>query len=151
MSKSKTPVTEIGKLSGLPEDCPHAEDCGVGQLERLSTAFMASARRWEMIVYPSLFAFIILAGYGFFLIYSLSQDAHAISKQMVTMSRQMETISQNMVVIAQSMDAQNQTMSDMASNMRGMNTSINQMRYDMAVMNQSVSRPMSFMNSFMPW
>lgn len=151
MSKPKNPAAAITPLSGLPEDCPHTEDCGVRQLERLSTAFMVSARRWEMIVYPSLFAFIILAGYGFFLIYSLSQDAHAISEQMITMSRQMETISQNMVIIAQTMDAQNRTMADMAFNVRGMNASINQMRYDMSIMNQSVSRPMSFMNSFMPW
>ncbi len=30
-------------------------------VDRLSQAFETSARRWELIVYPSLFAFIILA------------------------------------------------------------------------------------------
>ncbi|MDT8281563.1 MAG: hypothetical protein RQ982_01985 [Gammaproteobacteria bacterium] len=34
-------------------------------LERFTRAFEYSARRWELIVYPSLFAFILLAGYGF--------------------------------------------------------------------------------------
>ena len=33
--------------------------------ERLSETFETSARRWELIVYPSLFGFILLAGYGF--------------------------------------------------------------------------------------
>ncbi len=151
MKESKAHDGKIPIMTGLPEDCPQVEDCGVRQLERLSTAFMASAKRWEMIVYPSLFAFIILAGYGFFLIYSLSRDAHEISEQMITMTRQMESISQNMVIIAQTMDGQTATMKEMAVNMRGMNASMNQMRYDMSIMNQNVSRPMSFMNSFMPW
>ncbi len=151
MKTPKDNEAPLKMMTGLPEDCPQVEDCGVRQLERLSTAFMASAKRWEMVVYPSLFAFIILAGYGFFLIYSLSRDAHQISEEMVKMSRQMESISQNMVIIAQTMDGQSQTMQEMAVNMRGMNASINRMRYDMSIMNQNVSRPMSFMNSFMPW
>lgn len=37
-------------------------------VDRLSQAFETSAKRWELIVYPSLFAFIILAAYGFYLV-----------------------------------------------------------------------------------
>lgn len=136
---------------GVRENCEHAEECGTSQLERLATAFMASARRWELVVYPSLFAFIILAGYGFYLIYSLTQDAHAIAEDMTQISRQMETVSRNMVLMTQLMDNQSSAMNEMVVSMRGMNVSMNQMRYDMSIMNQSVSRPMSFMNSFMPW
>ncbi|MGB5640738.1 MAG: hypothetical protein WBM63_16620, partial [Sedimenticolaceae bacterium] len=44
--------------------------------DRLSEVFESSARRWELIVYPSLFAFIILAAYGFYLIYNLAKDVH---------------------------------------------------------------------------
>ena len=39
-------------------------------MDRLSAAFETSARRWELIVYPSLFAFVILAAYGFYLVFS---------------------------------------------------------------------------------
>ena len=39
--------------------------------DRLAQVFESSARRWELIVYPSLFAFIILAAYGFYLIFNL--------------------------------------------------------------------------------
>ena len=49
-----------------------AEKEPVYSMDRLSEAFESSARRWELIVYPSLFAFIILAAYGFFLVYSLA-------------------------------------------------------------------------------
>ena len=45
-------------------------------MDRLSMAFETSARRWELIVYPSLFAFILLAAYGFYLIFSLAKDVH---------------------------------------------------------------------------
>ncbi|MFN2168328.1 MAG: hypothetical protein ACK2U9_18960, partial [Anaerolineae bacterium] len=45
-------------------------------IERLSQAFETSAKRWELIVYPSLFAFIILAAYGFYLVFSLAKDIH---------------------------------------------------------------------------
>ncbi len=149
---------EISELLDIPEECEHGEDCGAKHLERLSTAFLASAHRWEMVVYPSLFAFIVLAGYGFYLIYSLTSDAHEMTKSMdqmtrsmVVMTREMTSVSKNMVVMSQIMGDQAASMRDMSGSMRSMNVSMNQMRYDFSIMNQSVSRPMSFMNSFMPW
>lgn len=128
-----------------------ADDCMGRSLDQLSKAFMASARRWEMIVYPSLVAFIVLAGYGFFLIYSLTMDASKIADNMNQISVQMESISKNMVVMTQTVDSQSASMQEMVLHMRGMNMSMNQMRHDFAVLNNSVSRPMSFMNTFMPW
>lgn len=130
----------------------------VKSLDILSKAFMASARRWEMIVYPALFAFILLSAYGFFLIYSLTNnisrvadDMNQITHSMQKISTQMDVVSKNMVLMTQTMDSQLVSMNDMAYQVRGMNVSINQMRYDFSVLNNSVSRPMSFMNTFMPW
>ena len=163
------------KCSGDPNSCPHhpsdsgsapkkgnssesMEECMGRSLETLSTAFTASARRWESIVYPALFAFILLAAYGFFLIYSLTKDvskvAHhmgEITHHMEKVSTTMDIVSKNMILMTQTVDAQSASMQEMAINMRGMNMSMNQMRYDISVMNNSVSRPMSFMNKFMPW
>lgn len=130
------------------------EACMGESLDKLSTAFMESARRWEMIVYPSLFAFIILAGYGFFLIYSLTkdvhlvvQDMHKITTSMERMVVNMDTVSKNMVVMTQTVDNQSSSMREMVYHVRGMNMSMNQMRHDMS----NVSRPMNFMNDFLPW
>ena len=61
------PVIPAGKFA----ECG---DCSGMVLAEFAKSFDKSARRWELIVYPSLFAFIILAMYGFFLIYSLTQD-----------------------------------------------------------------------------
>jgi len=150
VNESTNPDEKLGKdIDNL--DAQNYMEGGALHLERLADAFLASAKRWEMIVYPSLFAFIILAGYGFFLIYSLTKDAHSMAQDMASISVKMDSISQNMVLMTQTLDSQNASMSDMVVSMRGMNMSINQIRYDMSIMNQSVSRPMSFMNSFMPW
>ena len=43
-------------------------------MDKFARTFEASARRWELIVYPSMLAFIVLAAYGFFLIYTLTGD-----------------------------------------------------------------------------
>lgn len=130
------------------------EDCMGRSLDQLSKAFMASARRWEMIVYPALFAFIVLAAYGFFLIYSLTTDISRVADDMnritVTMEKvavNMEAVSKNMVIMTQTIDSQSSSMKEMVFHMRGMNMSMNRMRHDM----QSVSRPMNFMNDFLPW
>ena len=127
-------------------------------LETLSTAFTASARRWEAIVYPSLFAFILLAAYGFFLIYNLTNDVKRVAYSMDTIVTNMEEISvnmkvmsNNMVVMTQTLDTQSSSMREMTFYMRNMDVSMRQMRYDMSVMNNSVSRPMQFMNTFLPW
>ena len=110
----------------------------------LNKTFSSSARRWEMIVYPSLFAFILLATYGFFLIYSLTNDVSSVA-------REMRSISNNMHQVVISMDTQTNTMKEMNGHVRNMGMSVNQMTHEVAVMNNSISRPMQFMNKFTPW
>jgi hypothetical protein len=134
------------------------EDCLGRSLETLSNAFTASAKRWETIVYPSLFAFILLAAYGFYLIYNLTSDVSKVAKNMdaiathmQAVSQNMQAVSQNMVVMTQTVDSQSASMHEMTMHMRHMSVSMGQMRYDLSIMNNSVSRPMQFMNTFMPW
>lgn len=141
-------------------------------IDRLSQAFETSAKRWELIVYPSLFAFIILAAYGFYLVFSLAKDVHYLAISVDT----------NMTVIASNMQSMSENMTQMSANVRTMSLGVDSMsrdvaalqpmltsiqtmdramqqmtfstssmRDDMAVMNQSISRPMQFMNWFMPW
>jgi len=155
------------------------EECVGRSLEQLSNAFTASSRRWELIVYPSLFAFILLALYGFYLIYSLTQDVSRVADNMETVTTRLVAVTAHMGVMNEHMGAisgdmgamtremtsisrevssESKAMDEMVISMRGMNHSMtvmtgsmDQMRYHIAVMNTNVSRPMSFMNSFMPW
>jgi len=155
-SESKTEEENIQDTN--KRDSERLDECLGKSLDELAKAFSSSANRWEAIVYPSLLVFMILAGSGFYLIYSLTNDASRIADNMNRMTNSMDQVvlhmdamSKNMVLMTQTVDSQSASMKEMTHHMRGMNRSMNQMRYDMSVMNNSVSRPMSFMNTFMPW
>ncbi|MCW8889099.1 MAG: hypothetical protein OQL20_00390 [Sedimenticola sp.] len=144
----------------------------VYSMDRLSEAFETSARRWELIVYPSLFAFIILAAYGFFLVFSLAKDVHylavSVDSNMTVLASNMQSVSDNMghmtaniKVMSGHMAEINEkvgtlepmlaTIGSMDRSMESMTHSTYIMRNDLSRMNQNISRPMSFMNTFMPW
>ncbi|EIC19516.1 hypothetical protein [Thiorhodovibrio frisius] len=141
-------------------------------VDRLSQAFETSARRWELIVYPSLFAFIILAAYGFYLVFSLAKDVHylaiSVDSNMTVLASNMQSISDNMVQMSNdmrgitgsvnAMEIHARSLEPMLSNMQSMNESIRSMtvttavmRDDLGGMNRSIGRPMNFMNGMMPW
>ncbi|MGQ9658545.1 MAG: DUF948 domain-containing protein [Thermochromatium sp.] len=141
-------------------------------IDRLSQAFENSAKRWELIVYPSLFAFIILAAYGFYLVFSLAKDIHylaiSIDTNMTVMSSNMQAISDNVAQMSRNVRIMTANVESMAQNvdtlqpmlasiremdrsMRVMTRSTAAMGQDVAIMNQSISRPLQFMNWFMPW
>ena len=154
--------SKLGSSVEMEEENPRRPsivDSGLEHsLETLSTAFTASARRWEAIVYPSLFAFILLAAYGFYLIYNLTNDVKRVADNMDAIVTNMEDISvnmrvmsNNMVVMTQTLEGQSAAMREMTFYMGNINQSMVRMRYDIAVMNNSVSRPMQFMNTFLPW
>jgi uncharacterized protein YoxC len=113
-------------------------------MDRFVSIFEASARRWELVVYPAMLAFVVLAGYGFFLIYTLSKDIHVLaqgmdpqmakhladmsdsvvllSENIRTMTRRVHKMSGSMEDISGKMDAL-QHVEPMLVNMRGMNAS----------------------------
>lgn len=144
-------------------------------MDRLSMAFETSARRWELIVYPSLFAFILLAAYGFYLIFSLAKDVHflalsvdsnmnVMSSNLMTMTDSVGQLSANvrtMSVSVESMANDVRTLEPMLTSMDSMEASMKTMTHatygiqrDMQSMNHNIhdaSRPMTYWNSFMPW
>jgi len=141
-------------------------------IDRLSQAFETSAKRWELIVYPSLFAFIILAAYGFYLVFSLAKDVHylaiSVDSNMTVLASNMQSMSDNvgqmsanvrtMAVSVESISRDVSTLEPMLTSMEAIDQSVQSMTYttghmssDMAVMNRNISRPMNFMNWIMPW
>lgn len=159
---------------------PEVMECGAaistGSMERFVLAFEKSAKRWEMIVYPAMFAFVILAAYGFFLIYNLSHDMRLIAtrfdpsmglhmealttnlrdlnQNISLMTQRMDTISVTMTDMSQKLDTLNPMLarlSDMEKTMRVMTATSDQMRQDMSAMSQNFGRPMSLMNRMAPW
>jgi len=173
--KEKLPdgVTSANGPAGLADGVT-ADDARLNAyaVDRLSQAFENSARRWELIVYPSLFAFILLAAYGFYLVFSLAKDIHYLAKtvdsSMTVVASNMRSVSDNvaqmsanvrtMAVSVDSISRDVGTLEPILTSMRSMDQAIRtmtlttgNMRDDMAVMNRNISRPMSFVNSFVPW
>jgi hypothetical protein len=166
---------------GQPQSLPPGTDGGLQSadsqinayaIDRLSQAFETSAKRWELIVYPSMFAFIILAAYGFYLIFSLAKDVHylaiSVDSNMTVLASNMQSMSDDMGQMAanirtmavgvESMARDVTTLEPMLSSIESMDRAIQSlnfstasMRDDMSGLNRNIGRPMHFMNSFMPW
>ncbi len=125
-------------------------------MERFADAFEASARRWELIVYPAMLAFVVLAAYGFFLIYTLSKDINTLARGMdPEMGKHLGHISESVIYLSENIRTMTRrvhnmsiSVDDMASkmdelehlepmlvNMRGMNGSMAGMNQQMETMN----------------
>ncbi|VAW79351.1 hypothetical protein MNBD_GAMMA13-250 [hydrothermal vent metagenome] len=121
-------------------------------MSQFARSFEASARRWELVVYPSMLAFIVLAAYGFFLIYKLTNDIGMITVQMSDIqhsmvninknfsstTNNMNTVARNMVKmsgymrqISQDIKQQNAAMGAIVITLREMNDSVNSMSHTM--------------------
>ncbi|MCP5140881.1 MAG: hypothetical protein H6926_08335 [Chromatiales bacterium] len=173
-------------MSNEPAQFPTArstppKEPGVSQdnIERFLNTFERSAKRWEIVVYPALFAFILLAAYGFFLIYSLSMDMRAMAQSIdPNMGHHMELLATNMDKMTTHVSVMTGQVQSMAANMdhmavkmdnvenlapmlselkningtmRAMTVNVDMMRHDVAGMSNNVGRPMSILNSMMPW
>lgn len=128
-------------------------------MDRFVKVFEASVRRWEMVIYPAMLGFVVLASYGFFLIYTLSKDISMmaagmdpqlgknlsqisesviyLSENMRTMTRRVYHMSESVETMAGRMEAL-EHLEPMLTNMRGMNLSMEGMDRNMRTMNLSI-------------
>jgi hypothetical protein len=128
-------------------------------MDRFVSVFEASARRWELVMYPAMLAFVILAAYGFFLIYSLSKDISTMAQGMdPDMGKHLGHISESVIYLSENvrtmtrrvyhMSGSVETMADrmealeylepMLTNMHGMNLSMEGMNQNMHTMNLDI-------------
>jgi len=144
-------------------------------MDKFARTFEASARRWELIVYPTMLAFIVLAAYGFFLIYTLTSDVGRLARSMESVVVAMNDVSANMTAvsgnvgyisgnlaqIATEVGNGTESMQDMLVKMDEVNSTMGvmalpmyQIRNDMGSMSQNihdVSTPMSVVSGIVPW
>jgi hypothetical protein len=142
----KQPSGNTTSSEGFPEG---------DSMDRFVRVFEASARRWELIVYPAMLAFVVLAAYGFFLIYTLSKDINTLAKGMdPNMGEHLSHISESVIYLSENvrtmtrrvyhMSESVETMADrmialehlepMLNNMHGMNLSMESMNQNMRLM-----------------
>lgn len=144
-------------------------------MDKFARSFEASARRWELVVYPSLLAFIVLAAYGFFLIYTLTTDVGRLARSIETMVVSMDDVahdlravsgdvrrmSSTMLVVSNDVSSGTEAMKEMLVRIDNVNKSmgtmtvpIYHMRDDMSRMNRNmheVAGPMKTMGGMFPF
>lgn len=127
-------------------------------MARLADSFEASARRWELIVYPSMIAFILLAAYGFWLIYNLTHDiadvAKSVREMTASVTQDLGDISGKMSTIATStayMRPMSRDIHSMTANVNDLATSTSHMQYNMWQLNRNVSAPFNMMDKMTPF
>ena len=146
------------------------------ELRDFETKSEGSNKTMQMLVYPAMFAFIILAAYGFYLIQSLASDVNNMAG---TMEKMADSVDRNMESISNTMKDMNGDVGSLTSTIRGMSgdigdmsnntktmvdsiggmkaatydmaASTNNMQRDMWSLNQNISTPLSMMNKFLPW
>jgi len=128
-------------------------------MDRFVRAFEASARRWELVMYPAMLAFGVLAAFGFFMIYNLSKDISTmaqgmdpelgkhlnqisesviyLSENMRTMTRRVYHMSDSVEVMAGRMEAL-EHMEPMLTNMNGISLSMDSINKETSTMIQSM-------------
>ncbi len=89
-------------------------------MSQFARSFEASARRWELVVYPSLLAFIILAIYGFFLIYRLTSDIGLMANRVEEIAESMVNINQNFSSTTNNMNTMTKSMLKITEDMTEM-------------------------------
>ena len=145
-------------------------------MDRFAATFEASAKRWELVVYPSLVAFIILAVYGFYLVYSLTSDVAQLAKSidpamehhMADMTISIQQMSVSVAQMSESVQKMDETLHAIASDVDNLGPMLGHMEQmsrhsaamagatdrmgqDLAIMNRNVSPAMRGMNNIMPW
>jgi hypothetical protein len=110
-------------------------------MDKFANSFEASARRWELVVYPSLLAFIVLAAYGFFLIYTLTNDVGRLANSMETVvtamnevATDMNNVSRNVTLISDNLGTIAVDANDGADNMKHMVNHMGNINKTMGVM-----------------
>ena len=81
---------------------------------------------------------------------AMSANTAAMSKSTAAMTKSTAAMNKKMNYLAK-MDIMTRQMQAMNLNLTAMNSDLRRMRYDFATMNRNVSRPLSMMNSFMPF
>ncbi|OZA79735.1 MAG: hypothetical protein B7X64_08780 [Halothiobacillus sp. 39-53-45] len=122
----------------------------------------------KLTVWVGMAAFLILAAYGFYLVFTLTQNVahldksvgeiaqnmtemtHAVTRNLDGMNTSFDAVARNMDAMQGNTAQLAQNLTEVTRTMQMMNQSMLSLRQDVGQMNQSVGRPLSFFSQFMP-
>jgi len=151
MNNADNPTIPPAQSQAAPTDATSGDK----SIERIARAFETGMRRWELIIYPAMFAFVILAAYGFYMVHSLTRDVNKLSIDVARMADAiapaMTSMSGNMANMDSRLAAMSQDVRQMSANTGVMTVAVHQMGASLWEMNRNISAPMSTFNNMMPW
>ncbi|MCB1053903.1 MAG: hypothetical protein KDD11_00135 [Acidobacteria bacterium] len=118
-------------------------------IERLAIAFEKSAKRWEMVAYPAMILFTLIAVFGFYKIYSVSENMRIMAERlqpqmgehMDKLTTSMESLTANISQMSRNIDAMQARVATMSNDTNAMAQQMKvlaTMDENIARMNQSV-------------
>ncbi len=149
----------------INQELHEAESVMQDKISLLSDVMTKGIRRWEKVIYPMMLAFILLAGYGFYLIVNLTKDMTKITDNMVLMTEAVVTMQKNLDKQLTSINIEMKHIEEMNYSIQNMNQTLigihqsvyymaqttGQMNSHISELNDNISKPMGSFNSFMPW
>jgi len=113
------------------------------ELQEFEKKADATTKRMQILVYPAMVAFIILASFGFYLIYSLTSDVNRMADTIAHMSgsidRNMDSISGTMGHMSGKMDSLAVSTHSMSTNVGTMSENVGSMTSNTVEMVNSIS------------
>ena len=104
MSDKITIVNKQAKAEAAGKDSTRELFPEGDAMDRFVRVFEASARRWELIMYPAMLAFGVLAAFGFFMIYNLSKDISTMAQGMdPELGKHLNQISESVIYLSENM------------------------------------------------
>lgn len=101
-------------------------------LADFAETFAQSAKRWELLIYPTVILFGIMASSGFYLIYSLTKDMHTLSRHMdPLMADNMGAMAANMATLSTDIRTMTVKIESISTNIQTMDGHIAQMDHTM--------------------
>lgn len=143
-------------MSSATHQGPHSTQLRIAQpvqssegIERLAIAFERSARRWEMVAYPAMVLFTLLAAFGFYKIYSVSENMRVMvenlqpqmGQQMDKLTASMESLTANIAMMSRNIDAMQYRVAEMSKDTKVISEEMKRLQtmdQNIAQMNQSV-------------
>ncbi len=110
-------------------------------------------QRLQLIVYTALFAFIVLAAYGYYLIFNLTHDVHSLSNDVRQMTRSVNQMSvsvqRNMAIISENITSMQKSTHVMAGTVADAMPTMSKNTTEMTVIAQNVSNRVDGMGTNM--
>jgi flagellar biosynthesis/type III secretory pathway M-ring protein FliF/YscJ len=122
--------------------------------------------RWKYAVFPAMIAFVLLASFGFYLIYNMLQRMEDLSRDVNRMVNVLEksmpsmtndvhalnkTISNTLPSLKHEIAAMSQEMKRMTHSTESLSATTRNMGHNLWEVNKNISTPLSIMNSVVPW